>query len=143
MSNRVQIRGDSNNPYHLSVGGVLLKKGKIFLIKKSSGDLTLPRETPYSDETIHVTLMRGFVEELGIDVTVSRFLGSLKTYFNRPDGTNIEKTTLYFLVYYSNKSMKNQADEEVGDEVIELELQEAILNLKEQKNDEFIILQRI
>lgn len=143
MSDRVQIRGNSNNPYHLSIGGILLNEGKVFLIKKPDGKITLPRETAYSNESVHDTLIRGFIEELGINIIVLKFLGSLKTHFNRPDGTDIEKTTLYFLVEHKSDTTKNQADDEIDDEVIELELQEAIKVLTKQDNEEYLILQRI
>lgn len=143
MTKIFQIRGDSINPYHLSVGGVLLSKGNVFLIKKPDGIYTLPRETTYSNETLLDTLIRGFMEELGLKVTVKNFLGSLKMHFNRPDGTNIEKTTLYFLVEYKKDTIKNQADDELDDEVIDIKLEDAIETLKKQGNDEYLILQRI
>lgn len=137
------VVGNSNNPYHLSVGGTLLSDGKIWLIKKPDETLTLPRETVYSNESFTATLMRGFVEELGKEVSVSKFLGSLITHFNRPDGTDVEKTTLYFLVEYIGDTMKNQADDEVDDEIIEMGLKQAIETLKKQSNEEYLILQRI
>lgn len=92
-----QTRGDLSNPFHLSVGIVIKDNGKVALVRKNNGYFTIPRETIYSRESIEDALKRGAAEELGIEIYVDKFLGSLITHFKRPDGTDIEKTTIYFL----------------------------------------------
>lgn len=89
MQKSFQIRGDKNNPFHLSVGGILVKNDSIYLIQKPDGYLTLPRETVYLDESLDSALIRGFKEELGVIVKVENFLGTLITRFNRSDGSEI------------------------------------------------------
>lgn len=63
---------------------------------KKDGIYTLPRETVYLRESLEDSLVRGVEEEVGIVVKPKRFLGSQISFFKRSDGSNIEKTTLYF-----------------------------------------------
>lgn len=140
MKNKTQIRGDKNNPYHLSVGAVLIEDGKIYLIKKPDGYLTLPRETMYLEESLIKTLKRGCEEEMGVKVELERFLGTLISNFNREDGTKIEKTTLYFSVIFESKTNREPKADEINDEVIKINLREAIEKMKFQKNEEYKIL---
>lgn len=138
-----QVRGDSNNPYHLSIGTVVTDEEKIALVKKPSGIYTLPRETVYSDESIEDALNRGIEEELGVLVNIIKFLGTQITYFDRPDGTSVEKTTIYFLANKTGETSKNQAEDELDDAIEWFESNEAIKILKEQSNMEFKLIERV
>lgn len=138
-----EIRGDKNNPYHLSLGGVILHQARVVLVKKKSGIVTLPRETILSQESIEECLVRGISEEVGFEVKVERFLGSLITHFNRLDNTTIEKTTLYFLLTKVSEDKRNPSIDEIEDEIMYENIGSAIDVLKSQKNDEYKILQRL
>ncbi len=138
-----EIRGDSINPYHLSVGTVVFDNNKIALVKKFNGIYTLPRETMYSGESLEESLARGVKEELGITVEIEKFLGSQITCFDRPDGTNVEKTTIYFLASKTGDSEKEQADDETADEIEWFEPKNAKKLLEEQGNDESRLIERV
>ncbi|MBU1110595.1 NUDIX domain-containing protein [Patescibacteria group bacterium] len=147
-----QIRGDKQNPYHLSVGLVVVKDDKIVLLQKGVGDLlhnlsaeihTLPRETVYSQESIVQVIDRCAKEELGLSVDAERYLGSLITYFHRRDGTQVEKTTIYFKVNVTGKAMRAPAVDEVDDKVAWVAASKAVELLKSNENDEYKIVGRV
>ena len=143
MNSNFQIRGDANNPYHLSVGAVILENNQIILLKKANGNVTLPRETMYLKESIKKTLIRGAEEEIGIIVEVEKYLGSQITFFKRPDNTNVEKTTLYFLAKKLKETTKKQELDELEDEIITLDIKNGTDLLKKQGNEEYKILERL
>ncbi len=137
-----QIRGNKANPYHLSVGAVVTKDTKVAVIRKKAGSITLPRETIYVNESVEECILRGVREELGIKAKLGKFLGSNVSYFNRPDGTKIEKTTLYFSADFVETALKSPALDEVDNEILWLDKLEACKKLKETKNPEYLIIQR-
>lgn len=137
------LRGDKENPYHLSIGQVIINnQNQIALIQKSSGVLTLPRETTYIEESYAEALVRGAQEEIGVTIKPIRFLGSLITSFNRDSETVIEKSTLYFLSIMLEETENNLELDEIEDTVIWIEPTEAIEKLKEQDNPEYEIIHR-
>lgn len=140
-----QIRGDLNNPFHLSVGVITKDKAnRVVLIKKKNGYFTIPRETMYSLETIEDALKRCTAEELGIEVSfINKFLGALITHFKRPNGTDIEKTTIYFFVQKGSDKKRNPEPDEMDDEVVWVDLRKAIHKLRDCKNPESKILERV
>lgn len=139
-----QLRGDSDNPFHLSVGQVLVNdEGKIALLKKSGGDYTLPRETIYLNESLNDCLIRGAREELGKVVEVIKFIGSQVTFFNREDGTQVEKTTLYFQTRVVGETDLKQENDEIGDELVWVDLKLAVEKLKKSENVESDIINRM
>lgn len=138
-----RLIGNSENPYHLSVGGVLIRDGEVYLIQKPDGLITLPRETAFVNESFESALKRGMSDELGLFVNVEWYLGSQITYFDRPDGTNIEKTTLYFSCSYQGESVRTPSSDEVLDKVILLNVEDAIKKLGKLNNPEFEILKRV
>ena len=141
MSNFL-LSGNSKNPFHLSVSPVIIRNGKVIYLHKSNGSYTLPRETIYLNESILEGLIRGSNEELGFNIEVKRYLGSLKTEFTREgESVIIEKTTLYFEVSIISSVNKKLEDDEAGDNVLESTIEEVIKKLKESKNIEYKILE--
>lgn len=138
------LRGDKENPYHLSIGQVIFNhQNQIALIQKNDGSFTLPRETTHLEEDYKEALLRGATEEIGFTVKPIKFLGSLITYFNRDSETVIEKSTLYFLSEALEKTEKRLEEDEIGDTVIWIEPTKAIEKLKEQDNPEAEIVTRV
>lgn len=135
-----QTRGDSNNPHHLSVGAVVFDENQIALVKKSDGLFTLPRETMYSEESLTLALQRGLREELGIEVTVEKFIGSQVTFFSRADDTKIEKTTIYFICHKIKGVEKRQEEDELNDEIVWMQIRKAQQILKDCGNEEWKLL---
>ncbi|OGC44070.1 hypothetical protein A2400_00840 [candidate division WS6 bacterium RIFOXYB1_FULL_33_14] len=137
------LRGDKENPYHLSIGQVIINnQNQIALIQKPDGVLTLPRETTYLKESFSEALERGAIEEIGITIKPIRFLGSLITSFNRDSETVIEKSTLYFLSEMLEQTEKKLEEDELEDTVIWINPIEAIEKLNEQENPEAEIVVR-
>lgn len=138
-----ELKGDTNNPYHLSVGAVVIKNKKIALIKKPDGYCTLPQETLFLNENLKAGLIRGIKEELGEIVNIKKYLGSLKSYFFRPNGTKIEKTTLYFLAKATSTTKKQQQKDELKDKILWLNKKQITERLKQSKNNETKILEKL
>jgi hypothetical protein len=86
---------------------------------------------------------RGGKEELGLKIDVKKFLGSLITHFDRPDGTVVEKTTNYFLAEKKGETEKALANDEIDNVIIWVKTEEVIKLLKNCSNDEYKILSRI
>ncbi|MDO8713308.1 MAG: NUDIX domain-containing protein [Polynucleobacter sp.] len=97
------------NPYHLSIGAVLMNdQGQIAChyfehYHTKDGDLDdlyiLMRESLEDNETIEECLARGLQEEFGAQGELERFLGTIVSHFTSVHGNRVEKTTLYFLVH--------------------------------------------
>lgn len=146
-SKGIQLYGVTSNPYHLSVGGVVVVKGEVALIRKKDNIHTLPRETAFSGESITEAVIRGFNEEVGIVVEIEKYIGSLIVYFALPNGTKVEKTTLYFLCNKISESNRKLEDFEIEDKVVWMPLAKAVDLLKneqkEEGNSEYKILERV
>lgn len=138
-----EISGTKEMPYHLSIGAVIEDEGKYALIKKPDGDYTLPRETIYSNESIEDTLLRGMSEELGIIMNVKNFLGSLNIKFNLSDGTEINKTTIYFFCIKVGNYQRKPENDESDDSIFWLTTEEVKKYLSECNNPELKIFERI
>lgn len=136
------LLGTKLNPFHVSCGIVLIENDKVFLLRKKDGLHTLPRETAFVNETFEQAVLRGAAEELGRMVDVQRYIGSLVTYFNRPDVEGIEKTTLYFICKQIAEVSRKPAIDEKEDLVLQIGFAEAIRMLKDENNDEYKILIR-
>jgi len=141
----IYLRGDMENPYHLSVGVVLQIKNNIVVIKKPNGSYTLPRETIYTNESLEGGLARCVKEEIGIqDMKIKKYLGSIITHFNRPNGSKIEKTTIYFLCKAKQFTIDRKPEgDEVSDEPTLMDVFQAIKVLERHKEKEEIIVSRL
>lgn len=138
-----QVRGDRNNPYHISVGIVVVEGDKVVLVKKESGKYTLPSETIYFNESLEEAVKRGAIEELGMVVEGKRFLGPIISFFEREDGTQVEKATLYFQVDKVEDGIRQPEKNEETDQIEAVDLEEAVSILKKEERPEAEILERI
>ena len=139
----ILLRGEKENPYHLSIGQVVIDDNStIALIEKSDGTITLPRETTYMNENYSEALVRGACEELGVVVRPIKFIGSLITAFNRDPQTILEKSTLYFLCKVSGTTVQHLEEDELDDTVLWVDSKEAIRILQGQENPEAQIVAR-
>jgi NADH pyrophosphatase NudC (nudix superfamily) len=135
----IQIIGNKTNPYHLSVGMIVQKENKIVVLKKPDGSYKIPSETMYIDESIEQCINRGMQEELGMAGEIKRYVGSLVNSFYREDGTEVEKTTIYFLATYIREVKRKPEFDEFDDEILFFNLDEVIKILEEQGNERGII----
>ena len=144
MSNYFQ--GKIENPYHISIGGVVVnKEGKVAchyfekLNHKNMRILTdfvlLMRETIEENESIETCLHRGLMEEFGMKAELKCYLGSIISHYNiRDTEVVVEKTTLYFLCDFisQDESLRSQEDIERESEIKWFDPKELIVRMKEQ-----------
>lgn len=82
------------------------------------------------------------MEELGVVTKIDKFLGGLITHFNRPDGTEVEKTTIYFLAYPIGSESRTPQSDETDDEAVWVSVDKAMALLEGQNNEEASIVKR-
>lgn len=163
MVNKNYFKGTIDNPYHLSVGAVLVNdKGEICchyfksFIHKDLGSFTdfyiLMRETMEVGEKIEDSLKRGLQEEFGAKGEIKSFLGSTISNIIFADRGSIEKTTLYFLcdLVSIDESLRAKDDPEAKSEIRWVKKEELIKIMREQGKrfdrqglDESVIIKRI
>jgi len=141
------LRHSKINPYHLSVGAVLMDaKGDVIVqyfkeapegapgeYKEMHEVHQLMRETPEVGESLWETLHRGVQEEFGAKGEVLCFLGSREEPF-KGDSYSIIKTTVYFLVRVSSLNIEERIDVDIESqsEIVTLPIDDCILKMKEQ-----------
>jgi NADH pyrophosphatase NudC (nudix superfamily) len=118
------------SPYHISVGAVVVRDGKIAVHKhvKSHApthvhdlfeDLavmyTLMRESIEDGESLEEVALRGMREEFGIEGRVVRYLGSIQSHIPLMGG--FEKTTLYVECACVTQAGRPTDDEEAYTEI--------------------------
>ena len=131
--------GDGKYPYHLSVGIVAVKDGKVAVLKRNmegKGEIyLLPKETVQADETFRQVALRGLKEELGGKGKLISFVGSRPYQFMRGD-VEIKKTVIYFLLEVSEIGERMPEENEKDDEVLLVDKKEAIELLSNKDNPE-------
>ena len=134
------------NPYHVSVGAVVVKDRKILVhnhVKKLMpeklhfflGDLesayTLMRESLENGESLEEAVLRGVREEFGIEGILVCYLGSIQAII--PEFGEFEKTTLYFEVTCGEMHERSLHDEESHTLLEWLEPHELLKLMEEQQ----------
>jgi len=126
MNSHALIRGSAQNPYHLSIGGVVLLHNTVAMIKKPNGAVILPSETIFLDESIESCFYRGMKAELGVTSVIERYLGTLSSEFLREEGTKVQKTTLFFLGFVDEMGDRSPTVDEETDQVMWIDLNTAM-----------------
>ncbi|WP_340695304.1 NUDIX hydrolase [Hydrogenobacter thermophilus] len=98
--------------YEFSAGGVLIKDGKILLVKNPSGVWTFPKGIVEQGESTEDAALREVEEETGIRGEILQKIGEIE-YFYMREGERIKKKVVYFLMKY--KSGEPKASWEVVD----------------------------
>ena len=159
------FKGTKEHPYHLSVGAVAInEKNEVcchyFTEIKGHASFAafknfyiLMRETVEMGESIEETLHRGLKEEFGITGEIIDYLGSIRDeYFDPGKVTQIEKTTLYFLVKIKDfkPELRSREDVEVESKIEWHSCDYLIEKMKEQEKrlgnvslDESSILEKV
>ncbi|MGE5425554.1 MAG: NUDIX domain-containing protein [Bacillota bacterium] len=120
----------SNEQFHVGVYGILIKDGKILLIKKSRGAYKgmydLPGGGIEFGERIEETLKREFLEETGINLSTYIFIGNNEYFCDYVNGLGEKRRLhhigIYFEVTASIDNIKDSPDgqDSMGAELIEL-----------------------
>ncbi len=132
------------NPYHLSVGAVVLNdENKVLCHHFNSVEIegsfvedlyVLMRESVSENETLEDALTRGLKEEFGAEVEIEKYLGSIVSTFPR-DSKQIEKTTLYFQCKLKSldESKRDKNDPESGSKIKFMPVDELIEKMESQE----------
>lgn len=125
LNNNISYISSGRNPYHLSVGVVLLNdKKETLALKRKGGDYTLPYGSIEEDANIVDTVFRELREETGYTGNIVSYIGSKHTYFYR-DGSEVEKTTIYHLLINPTETgLRDTSDPEAESELVWLGLEE-------------------
>lgn len=114
-----------DNHFHISVGAILEKDGKILthhVFKKDMPEkwqpllgglgeaYTLMRESLENNESLEAAVTRGLAEEFGAKGEIIRFLGTVVAEL--PFAGGFEKTTLYFQVRCTELGERPKDDDE-------------------------------
>jgi hypothetical protein len=102
MKNTLTFTGSRTNPFHLSVGAVVVQGRRVYchrypMMRGIIDVYLLMRATVKRGESLERALARGLREEFGMTARPVRYLGSLESSFRETHGAKIWKTTLYFL----------------------------------------------
>lgn len=95
--------GKKGQPFHLSVGAVVLNDARQILcsyfskVKNNCDVYCLMRETVRPNTSLEENVKRGLKEEFGVKAELIQCLGTIINHFMNWEGINIEKTTVYFL----------------------------------------------
>jgi ADP-ribose pyrophosphatase YjhB (NUDIX family) len=138
------LQRSPDNPYHLSVGAVLLNSdNKVALHHFKEEDTPfgaevycLMRESVEDNETLESAVARGLDEEFGAKGAIEYFIGGETVEFMEQDKKPMHKTTLYFVVRLKqiDVSKRKQDDPEYGSLVKWFSLPEAINLFTQQAN---------
>lgn len=147
MKEKNYFQASQSQPYHLSVGAVLVnQENKVVCHYFSKVPDVLPepfknitdihilmRESMEMGETIEEALSRGLREEFGAEGKVIAFLGS-KEEVAPGKSLQMIKTTLYFLVRMTSMdaSVRESDDMEGDSEIVTLPIDVCVSNMKEQ-----------
>ena len=148
----------SANPYHLSVGAVLLNDAGLVVchhFEEYEGVrdfYILMRESVEENETLEDAVHRGLKEEFAATAKIERYLGSIVSHFPIDGEPRGEKTTLYVLArQIGNLGIRPANDAESSSTIEFLPPSELAAKMRAQAKritgrtdlDESIILERI
>lgn len=143
MVNNFELRGVAENPFHFSVGLVIVHDNKIVVIRNEDNEITLPRETIWLNESLEDCAKRGAKEELCYLIKPVRYLGTIKLSLINKDNVFVEKTTAYFVCDFVEQFSETEFPDGEVKEVMWLSPEEAQNLLKEHKNEEYKIVERL
>ncbi len=88
-----------------SAGGVLIKDGKVLLIKNPSGVWTFPKGLVERGEKPEEAAVREVYEETGVKGNIVSELGEISYWYVR-EGEKIRKKVVYYLMNYIHGELK-------------------------------------
>lgn len=94
-----------------SAGGVVIKDGKVLLLRKYYGDWVLPKGKIETDETTAVTAVREVSEETGIKAKIIKKIGYARYYYFNHQNQKISKRVDYYLMSYEGGELIPQREE--------------------------------
>lgn len=140
------MQGNSNHPYHVSVGALVYNDKKEILCHYFDQNpkvgyfqennlrnfYILMRETMEPNESLESTLSRGLLEEFGVMGEIITYIGSIQSHFTHK-AVSVEKTTLYFLVKLISIDESKREKKEEGTSTLEWQRADYLIpKMKEQ-----------
>lgn len=94
-----------------SAGGVVIKNGKVLLLKKYYGDWVLPKGKMETDETTAITAMREVSEETGVKAEIVSKVGYARYYYYNHNSEKVSKRVDYYLMKFKGGELIPQKEE--------------------------------
>lgn len=94
-----------------SAGGVVVKDGKVLLLRKYFGDWVLPKGKIEKEETTSITALREVKEETGVNAEIIKRIGFAKYIYYNQASTKVFKRVDYYLMNYKDGEPTPQKEE--------------------------------
>lgn len=94
-----------------SAGGVVIKDGRVLILKKYFGDWVLPKGKIEKGETTSITALREVREETGVTAEIIKRVGFAKYIYNNQDLEKVNKRVDYYLMKYKTGELTPQKEE--------------------------------
>ena len=94
-----------------SAGGVVIKDGKVLLLKKYYGDWVLPKGKIEENETTDITAVREVGEETGIKAEVVKKVGYARYQYHNQNNVKVSKRVDYYLMNLIGGELEPQKEE--------------------------------
>lgn len=118
-----------------SAGGVVIKDGKILVLRKYYGDWVLPKGKIEPDEATENTATREVCEETGIEASIIKKVGYARYYYFNQKNDKISKRVDYYLMEFEGGELIPQKEEGFAlAEFVEYELALELLVHDSEKN---------
>ncbi|MDO5018219.1 MAG: NUDIX domain-containing protein [Lagierella massiliensis] len=101
----------------VSGGGVIVRNGKVVVLKKFRGDWVLPKGRLEKGETKEEAALREVKEEAGVDAEIIRYIGYVKYWYRHITGEKVQKTVHYYYMATETQKLKPQREEGFADAV--------------------------
>jgi len=147
MSDKLHFRYSVENPFHISIGAVLVNdEGKVRVHRFTPDTVPktflqdfnglesiviLMRESLENNETLEQAVTRGIQEEFGAEGELEKYLGSEQCFIRTPRG-DFEKTTLYFQMRFIRDGLSRHQDAESSSTLEWAEPEALIEQMKKQ-----------
>ncbi len=100
-----------------SGGGVIVRNGKVVVLRKFRGDWVLPKGRLEKGETKEQAALREVKEEAGADASIVRYIGYVKYWYRNFNGEKVQKTVHYYYMKSDTQKLKPQKEEGFSDAV--------------------------
>lgn len=95
----------------ISAGGVVVRKGKVAVLRKFRGDWVLPKGRLENGETKEEAALREVSEEAGVNAEIKRYIGYVKYWYTHIEGMKVQKTVYYYYMESNDAQLIPQREE--------------------------------
>ena len=120
-----------------SVGGVIVKDGKVVVVKQQKGTFSLPKGHLEGDERLIDTAYREIYEETGLKKEDLKLIRPLESY-TRPDGKTGNPKEISMFLFSTDKSDLNPIDKD-NPEAVWIDIDQVYEKLSYKEDKEFFL----